>query len=376
MEILLLIFTLYLISGPVSCFNVIGYKGGIVGIFCKHEDYGWNPKYFCKKPADQCVYFKQLLNTWNHEGRFSLRGSSGVLTVIYRNLSLQDAGSYRCGETGEWSHDVNLEVNENPCCLGPKSVSGYLGETVTISCSYPEEFKRHIKYLFKQDGRDFKHVLHTRETQRGRFSISDDRSSAVVSVRISDVREDDGGVYYCAVWTGGDSVMYCSLYTETQLRVTASMAPTSVPPDEDQFSRSSDSPSSSVIILSVCVCVVLLLIGGSALIFYKMRHKRHQDRNYSPGTQLEDIKEVPPVDSNSEEIEHTSHVSAFGIYANTSSATNSSDPQIHSNVQPLKDQDPTYTTVSFQKNPASPSDTAVVFSQEESATEYATIIFT
>ncbi|KAL7851977.1 hypothetical protein SRHO_G00177620 [Serrasalmus rhombeus] len=352
---ILLIFTLYLISGPMSCFNVIGYPGGIVGIFCKHEDYGWNPKYFCKKPADQCVYFKQLLNTWNHEGRFSLRGSSDVFTVIYRNLSLQDAGSYQCGEDGVWSHDVNLKVNENPCCLGPKSVSGYLGETVTISCSYPEEFKRDIKILFKQDGRDFKDVIDTTKIRRGQFSISDDRSSAVVSVRISDVREADGGVYFCAVLTGGDSVSYFSFYSETQLQVTG---------------------SSVIIIISVCVCVVLLLIGGSALIFYKIRHKRHQDTDYSPGTQMEDIKEVPPVDSNSEEIEHTSHVSAFGIYANTSSVTNSSDPQIHSNVQPLKDQDPTYTTVGFQKNPASPSDTAVVFSQEESATEYATIIFT
>ncbi|KAL7845190.1 hypothetical protein AOLI_G00233820 [Acnodon oligacanthus] len=84
-------------------------------------------------------------------------------------------------------------------------------------------------------------------------------------------------------------------------------------------------------------------------------------------------QELPPVDSNSEDTEHTSHVSAPGIHANASSTPNSSGPQIHSGEHPLKDQDPTYTTVSFQKNPASPTDTSVVFSQEEPATEYATV---
>ncbi|KAL7851980.1 hypothetical protein SRHO_G00177650 [Serrasalmus rhombeus] len=286
-----LIITLYLISGPVSCFDVIGYSGGSVLIYCRAKQYGGNPKYFCKKPSVQCVYFNQIQNTWSHRDRWSLCDCSEGLQVIYRNLSLQDAGSYQCGEAGVWNQDVNLKVNENPCCLGPKSVSGYLGETVTISCSYPEEFKRDIKYLFKQAGQYFTPVMDTTATQRGRFSISDDRRSAVVSMRISEVREADGGVYYCAVWTGIGSVSYYSFYTETQLRVTASTAPTSVPPDEDHFSGTSYKQSSSVIILSVCVCMVLLLIGGSALIFYKIRHKRHQDTDRSPGTQLQDIKE-------------------------------------------------------------------------------------
>ncbi|KAL7851975.1 hypothetical protein SRHO_G00177600 [Serrasalmus rhombeus] len=246
MEILLLIFTLYLISGPVSCFDVIGYPGGSVLIYCRANQYGGNPKYFCKTPSAQCVYFSQMPNTWSHTDRLSLCDCSDGLRVIYRNLSLQDAGSYQFGEAEVWNQDVNLKVNENPCCLGPKSVSGYLGETVTISCSYPDQFKRHIKYLYKQDDQYFTPVMDTRETQRGRFSISDDRSPAVVSVRISDVREADGGVYFCGVSDGGESVSYYSLYTETQLQVTASMAPTSVPPDEDQFSRSSDTPSTYI----------------------------------------------------------------------------------------------------------------------------------
>ncbi|KAL7851988.1 hypothetical protein SRHO_G00177730 [Serrasalmus rhombeus] len=254
---ILLIFTLYLISGPVSCFDVIGYSGGSVIIHCRDKQYGKLNKYFCKETPKQCVH-ERIQNKWRHKDKFSLRDSSGALTVIYRNLSLQDAGSYRCGEAGVWSHDVNLEVKTDPCCLRPNTVSGYLGETVTINCSYPEEFKSNYQYLFKQDGEGFTEVNRSSETQRGRFSISDNRSSAVLRVRISDVREDDGGVYYCGVWIRGESVSYYSLYTETQLQGTASGSP--------------------VVIITVCVCVALLLIGGSALI-YKLRRDK-QEGNY------------------------------------------------------------------------------------------------
>ncbi|KAL6482384.1 hypothetical protein MHYP_G00104640 [Metynnis hypsauchen] len=135
-----------------------------------------------------------------------------------------------------------------------KTVSGYLGENVTISCSYPEEFERNTKFFFKQNHQHFTEKIQNSETQRGRFSISDDRRSKVLSVRISDMREDDGGVYYCGVSAERSSVSYYSLYSETQLQVTGS----------------------SVIIITVCVCVALLLIGGSALIFYKLRCTKTQ----------------------------------------------------------------------------------------------------
>ena len=93
---------------------------------------------------------------------------------------------------------------------------GYLGETVTISCSYPDQYERNTKTLY----RHFIPVISTTESQRDRFSISEDRRSKAVSVRISDVREDDGGVYYCGVSVGGEPVSYYSLYTEIQLQVT------------------------------------------------------------------------------------------------------------------------------------------------------------
>ncbi|KAL6482367.1 hypothetical protein MHYP_G00104470 [Metynnis hypsauchen] len=138
------------------------------------------------------------------------------------------------------------------------------GGTASISCSYPKLFETNTKYLYKMNGPDYSQLISTTKTQSGRFSISEDRSSAVVNVRISDVREDDGGVYYCGVKVEGDSGLYHSLYTETQLQVTGSL-----------------------VIAAVCVGVAVLLIGGSVLIFCKLRHSRTQGHvltTIQPGT--------------------------------------------------------------------------------------------
>ncbi|KAI4885155.1 hypothetical protein NFI96_008589 [Prochilodus magdalenae] len=210
----LLIFTLYLISGPVSCSDVIGYSGGSVKIFCSHVENGINNTYYFCKTTTKCIEV-QTSNTWINEDRMSLYHSPGVLMVVYRRLSFQDSGLYQCGQTGGWSRDLNLTVERDPCC-SPTTVTGYLGETVSISCSYPDQYERHTKIFY----RHFIPVISTTETQRGRFAISEDRRSKVVRVWISDVREGDGGGYYCGVSVGGEPVSYFSLYTEIQLQVT------------------------------------------------------------------------------------------------------------------------------------------------------------
>ncbi|KAG9262837.1 hypothetical protein AMEX_G24756, partial [Astyanax mexicanus] len=209
-------------AGPVGCFDVIGFSGGSVTIYCHHEQYKGSDKYFCKEKTEQCMYVKTQ-NTWLHRGTFSLYESSGVLIVIYRDLSLEDAGLYQCGETGRWNHTVNLRVKTDPCCLGPKTVIGHLGENVTINCSYPKEFRRNYKSFDKLKNKSLIEVIHTSDSQKGRFSISEDRRSRVISVRISDViKEDDGAVYYCGAAEGGESVSFDSHFSEIHLQVSES----------------------------------------------------------------------------------------------------------------------------------------------------------
>ncbi|KAI4886151.1 hypothetical protein NFI96_012155 [Prochilodus magdalenae] len=292
-----LIFTLYLISGPVGCFDVLGHTGGSIMIYCEHKEYGLLDKYFCRRTstADECVYLQWngTQSGWVQKGRYSLSGSSDGLMVIVSQLSLQDTGLYQCGETGVWSHDVKLTVNTDPCCSGPKTVAGYLGETVTISCPYPEEFETNIKLLFKLKGQYYSEVIRTTDFGDSRFSISEDRSSGMFSVRISDVGEDDGGVYYCTVGKGGRLVSYFSFFTEIRLQVTGLQFEVSRGLRRAMGISEAEAPfrmkilficalylisgsSAIIIIISVSVCVVLLLIGGSALIFYRLRCTKKQ----------------------------------------------------------------------------------------------------
>ncbi|KAL6482396.1 hypothetical protein MHYP_G00104760 [Metynnis hypsauchen] len=223
-----------------------------------------------------------------------------------------------------------LLLISDPCCLRPNTVAGYLGENVTISCSYPEEFETNHKLFYKTiHGQHFTDVINSAETQRGRFSMSVNRSSKVIRMWISDVREDDEGVYYCGAAIGGAFISYNSFFTEIQLQVTGkekstlaekaapassttmekptaapyrmtSTAPAAMPSDERSFIEKGKSTtaketvpassstmvkptaattttdeehfSSPVIIITASVCVALLLIVGSTLIYCKLRH--------------------------------------------------------------------------------------------------------
>uniref|UniRef100_A0AAR2KPA9 Immunoglobulin domain-containing protein n=1 Tax=Pygocentrus nattereri TaxID=42514 RepID=A0AAR2KPA9_PYGNA len=263
---ILLIFTLHLISGGAAGTDVIGFLGGRVTINFKHNVYDPEVRqvFFCKAAKCEIIIYDQR-NRWILKDRFHLYGDfHQALTVTFKQLSSEDAGPYQYGENKQLKHQFNLQVIRDPCCLGPNTMTGYVGETITISFSYPEQFESHTKLFYKRDGLRFNIMIGTTETQRGRFYMSDNRESKVFSVRISNVTEDDGGVYYCGVWNEGESVSYQSLYTEIQLQVTEkSTTETSGPATHHS--------GHYLITIPVCVCVVLLLIGGSALIFYKHR---------------------------------------------------------------------------------------------------------
>lgn len=94
------------------------------------------------------------------------------------------------------------------------------GQQTNIICNYPAEYERNYKYFMKLGNDSIESILNTgTQSQKGRFSISDDRSAKVLSVNISDVREADEGVYYCGAADTVGSVQYYSDFTRIQLHV-------------------------------------------------------------------------------------------------------------------------------------------------------------
>ncbi|KAL7852027.1 hypothetical protein SRHO_G00178120 [Serrasalmus rhombeus] len=287
---------LYLISGPVCCSDVFGYSGGSVLLF---SDLQWdvnNTRYICRVEQSGCldIMKDQTQSEAVTSGRFMMYSNvDGDFLLLIRELNPQDSAVYRFGVGKEKHKDIELTVQSDSCCGGIKRMKAYLGETATFKCNYPDEFKTNNKHLINLDNQNtIKDIIYTvagsEKEQKGRFSIFDDRSSKVFSVNITDVTEDDGGVYLCAVWVWKNetSVGYYNYFREIQLQVTENPSTTmelttattywttsaAVPPAAD---TSNEHLSSSVI--TVFVCVALLLIGGSALIIYKLRNHTIHD---------------------------------------------------------------------------------------------------
>ncbi|KAL7852020.1 hypothetical protein SRHO_G00178050 [Serrasalmus rhombeus] len=288
MKVLLLILTLYLASGPGDCVEVTGYTGGRVLINCKydHTRYMNHTKYFCKISRGKCTdkILSKMQNTSDHERRvfFVDETLPGLFSVLIKNVSAQDGGTYGCGveDAAVKPTDVTLQVKEDPCCGKTLTQEAHPGDTVTFTCEYPQESKDLSKYVYKATEHSYSVVIHALglSTQNGRFSLFDHPEENLFNVSISDVTEEDGGVYLCGVQEQkqGDLTSYYSLFNEIQLQVTASSITT---------------------IIIVGVCVALLLIGGSALIVYKLTHKKTQDSASSSSNRRNTV--------NSDDVPHT-----------------------------------------------------------------------
>ncbi|KAL7845225.1 hypothetical protein AOLI_G00234170 [Acnodon oligacanthus] len=74
----------------------------------------------------------------------------------------------------------DLQWSLEDCCGGTKTVNTDLGENVTVECKYPDLFKENDK-VFILEHRPFTEIINigkeSQKVQRGRFSISDERSS-------------------------------------------------------------------------------------------------------------------------------------------------------------------------------------------------------
>ncbi|XP_046726127.1 polymeric immunoglobulin receptor-like isoform X1 [Silurus meridionalis] len=274
---ILLIFTFCLVSGPVTCSDVIGYSGGSVIIISNIKWYTHDSKYICKVEGNDCsdIIRAETKRHQVQDGRFMLYSNTGKhFLVLIRKLKPQDAGTYRFGLGNQNNSTVNLKVYNSGSCEVPKIMNTYLGQNIAITCNYPGQYEKNYKYF---DSVNFDSKINTildtdTKSQNGRFSISDDKSAKVLSVNISNVTETDEVFYLLGVYNGDGAVRYWSFFAEIQLNIKGSNMMTSSSQTEIQ----STVCFSSSAFISVCICAVLLLIGGFALIIYKLRRQKTQ----------------------------------------------------------------------------------------------------
>ncbi|XP_043098372.1 polymeric immunoglobulin receptor-like isoform X2 [Puntigrus tetrazona] len=334
---------------------VVRREGESAEIICPYDSiYKSKPKSLCK---GKCSTRDRNENETKTD-RLTLKDdvSTSVFTGTITGLTAEDAGKYWCAVTSEtelnylYTH-LMVIVNEE------LNLTKYEGDDVSIQCKHHDEeqksfCKAHQASVCVKDGVSLETV------RDDRFSFSDEASAGVFTVNITDLREEDSGIYWC----GAHAI------TEVNLEV-----------KKTGFTGLC-SPGVSDRIIVFCVCVTLLLMGASVLFFYKYI----KTRDPHPLTDRTETSsgEASHAACDYENIRDVRQRSLSGteetvLYSTVAHPTDSSDPHdtLYSTVQlPTNPSDGLlYASVRFQKHKESFGDSQVGFNNEELYSQYSTV---
>ncbi|KAL1281418.1 hypothetical protein QQF64_000221 [Cirrhinus molitorella] len=261
--------------------------------------------------------------------------TASVFTGTITGLTAEDAGKYWCAVTLE--RDLNYLYTHLMVIMNEElNLTKYEGDDVSIQCKHHDEdqksfCKAHEASMCVKDGDSLETI------RDDRFSFSDEASTGVFTVNITDLREEDSGIYWC----GAHVIIKVNLEVKK---------------------RASDR-----IIIS-CVCVTLLLIGASILLLYKLGYIKTRDQRSSTDRTEMGGGEASHTTSDYENIRDVRQhlvpeTEETVLYSTVTHPADSSDPHdaLYSTVQlPTNPSDGLlYATVHFQKHKESLSDAKV-----------------
>ncbi|RXN04341.1 polymeric immunoglobulin receptor-like protein [Labeo rohita] len=226
---------------------VVRHEGESAEIICPYDSiYKLKPKSLCKGKCS--TKDRNTLNETVREeketktDRLTLNDdiTASVFTGTITGLTAEDAGKYWCAVTLE--RDLNYLYTHLIVIMNEElNLTKYEGDDVSIQCKHQDEdqksfCKAHEASMCVKDGVSLETI------RDDRFSFSDEASTGVFTVNITDLREEDSGIYWCGA------------HITTKVNLTV----------KKDFSM----------IIIISVCVILLLIGGFTLTVWKIKHKR------------------------------------------------------------------------------------------------------
>ncbi|RXN09881.1 polymeric immunoglobulin receptor-like protein [Labeo rohita] len=235
---------------------VVRHEGESAEIICPYDSiYKSKPMSLCKGKCS--TRDRNTLNDTVREeketktDRLTLNDdiNASVFTGTITGLTAEDAGKYWCAVTLE--RDLNYLYTHLIVIMNEElNLTKYEGNDVSIQCKHQDEdqksfCKAHEASMCVKDGVSLETI------RDDRFSFSDEASTGVFTVNITDLREEDSGIYWCGA------------HVTIKVNLTV----------KKDFSM----------IIIINVCVILLLIGGFTLTVWKLRHKRRGEAHtHSP----------------------------------------------------------------------------------------------
>ncbi|XP_057572053.1 CMRF35-like molecule 9 isoform X2 [Hippopotamus amphibius kiboko] len=158
--------------------------------------------------------------------------------------------------------------------VGPKEISGFEGDTVSLHCTYEEELKSYKKYWCRESGlfisRCSGTVYSGEYGQEGRVSVQDNPRKLRIEVILRNLTLEDKGQYWCGVERLGlDKTFLVSLLVFPGISRPAKRLDSTSREDTSFVpSRGSSKPRVSIpmirILAPVLVLLALLLATGLA----------------------------------------------------------------------------------------------------------------
>ncbi|XDV16562.1 hypothetical protein PO909_016222 [Leuciscus waleckii] len=181
---------------------VVRREGESAEIFCPYDSiYKSKSKSLCKGKCS--TRDRNTLNETVREeketktDRLTLNDdiTASVFTGTITGLTAEDAGKYWCAVTLE--RDVNYLYTHLILIMNEElNLTKYEEDDVSIQCKHHDEHqkcfcKAHEPSMCVKDGVSLETI------RDDRFSFSDEASTGVFTVNITDLREEDSGIYWC-----------------------------------------------------------------------------------------------------------------------------------------------------------------------------------
>ncbi|CAM4451232.1 unnamed protein product [Leuciscus chuanchicus] len=179
---------------------VVRREGESAEIFCPYDSiYKSKSKSLCKGKCS--TRDRNTLNETVREeketktDRLTLNDdvTASVFTGTITGLTAEDAGKYWCA----LERDVNYLYTHLIVIMNEElNLTKYEGDDVSIQCKHHDEHqkcfcKAHEPSMCVKDGVSLETI------RDDRFSFSDEASTRVFTVNITDLREEDSGIYWC-----------------------------------------------------------------------------------------------------------------------------------------------------------------------------------